>query len=135
MDIFLDPFDAWNEIKKKIAGESDAPDRFPKEGEVWMSFLGKNLGFEQDGGGTRFSRPVLIIKKFNHRMFWGIPLSSKQKEIDYYWNFTDPDGRRVAAILAQMRLLSIRRLRRKLYALSPKEFKNIRKKMAHYISP
>ena len=63
-------FDQWNELKKKIEVEKNEPDKFPKEGEVWMSSLGKNIGFEQNGSGDNFSRPVLIVKKFNNHMFW-----------------------------------------------------------------
>lgn len=62
-------FDSWNELKKKIDVEKNEPDRFPKEGEVWMSSLGKNIGYEQNGSGDNFSRPILIIKKFNNHMF------------------------------------------------------------------
>ena len=57
-------FDQWNELKKKIEAEKNNPEKFPKEGEVWMSNVGRNIGFEQNGSGDNFSRPVLIIKKF-----------------------------------------------------------------------
>lgn len=32
-------FDVWNELKKKIEAETNEPDKFPKEGEVWMRKL------------------------------------------------------------------------------------------------
>ena len=73
-------FDIWNDVKKKIQDKKDAKQKFPKEREVWMSSLGKNIGYEQNGSGDQFSRPVLIIKKFNNQMFWAIPLSTKQKK-------------------------------------------------------
>src|SRR3989344_2420314 len=56
-------FDSWNELKKKIEDDKNDPDKFPKEGEVWMCSLGRNIGFEQNGSGDNFSRPILIIKK------------------------------------------------------------------------
>ena len=108
-------FDSWNEIKKKIETEQDEPNKFPKEGEVWMSSLGKNVGFEQNGSGDNFSRPVLVVKKFNNHMFWCVPLSTKQKKFDFYFNFTDPHNHKVSVILAQMKLVSVKRLKRKLY--------------------
>lgn len=121
-------FDKWNKLKKKI--EIDVkivePDRFPKEGEVWMSFVGKNIGFEQNGSGDNFSRPVLIIKKFNNHMFWAVSLSTKQKKFDFYFNFTDPNNNKVSAILAQLKLISIKRLNRKLYDLSAEQLKGIK---------
>ena len=80
-----------------------------------MSSFGQNIGFEQNGSGDNFARPIMIIKKFNNHMFWVVPLSTKQKEYDFYFNYLDPNGLKVSAILAQMKLLSIKRLKRKLY--------------------
>ena len=76
---------------------------FPNTSEFWMCSLGRNIGFEQNGGGNNFSRPVLVAKKFNNQMFWIIPLSTKQKNLDFYFNFTDPNGQKVSCILAQLR--------------------------------
>ena len=96
-------FDEWNEVKKTLDYKNDNV-LFPKEGEVWMMFCGLNVGSEQNGSGENFSRPVLMVKKFNNTMFWVVPLSTKQKEIDYYFNFTDVGGNAVSAILAQLKL-------------------------------
>ena len=126
-------FDSWNEIKKKIDGEKNEPDRFPKEGEIWMSSLGKNIGFEQDGSGNNFSRPVLIVKKFNNHMFWSVSLSTKQKKIDFYYNFTDINGNKVSAILAQLKLISVKRLKRKLYDLPAKNLKEIKDRLKTFL--
>jgi mRNA interferase MazF len=112
-------FDRWNEIKKRLARDAPLPPAFPKDGEVWMCSLGKNLGREQDGGSQDFSRPVLIVKKFNNEIFWVVPLSTKQKPLNFYFNYNDPSGAPVAAVLAQLRLVSINRLRRDIYVLPP----------------
>lgn len=119
-------FDYWNELKKKIESEQNDPNKFPKEGEVWMSNLGKNIGFEQNGSGNSFSRPILIIKKFNNKMFWCVPLSTKQKNLDFYFNYTDPQNQKVSAILAQMKLISIKRLKRKMYEIDLKTLEEIK---------
>ena len=71
-------FNRWNELKKKIDIKNDLPDNFPKEGEVWISSVGLNIGYEQNGSEDNFSRPVLIVKKFNNHMFWAVSLSTKQ---------------------------------------------------------
>jgi mRNA interferase MazF len=112
-------FDVWNELKKKIQLADSEPNYFPQEGEVWMSSLGKNIGYEQNGSGGNFARPVLVVKKFNNHMFWCMPLSTKQKRLDFYFNFTDPNGQKVSAILAQLKLASVKRLKRKLYEVAP----------------
>lgn len=127
-------YDVWNEIKKKIQFDTDTSDYFPQEGEVWMSSLGKNIGFEQNGSGTNFSRPVLIVKKFNNHMFWCASLSTRQKKFDFYHNFTDPGGEKVSLILAQLKLVSVKRLKRKLYRLSSDNLTEIKEKLKKFLS-
>ena len=43
--------------------------------ENLVCHLGANVGFEQDGIGEDFLRPVLILRKFNVYMFWALPLT------------------------------------------------------------
>jgi mRNA interferase MazF len=126
-------FDSWNELKKKINAEENIPDRFPKEGEVWMSSLGKNIGYEQNGSGSNFSRPIMIVKKFNNHMFWIVPLSTKQKNYDFYFNYTDINYQKVSAILAQMKLLSVKRFKRKLYDTPSELFDEVRQKIKSFL--
>lgn len=126
-------FNTWNEIKKKIDTISANPKYYPHPGEVWMSSLGKNIGHEQNGSGIHFSRPLLVVKKFNNHMFWCIPLSTKQKPFDFYFNFTDPNGKRVSAILAQLKLTSIKRLKRKLYAIDPALLNRMKEKLINFL--
>ncbi|HMO78986.1 MAG TPA: type II toxin-antitoxin system PemK/MazF family toxin [Candidatus Paceibacterota bacterium] len=118
-------FDEWNEVKKHIEENNEINNKFPSRKEVWHCNLGKNIGFEENGTSKDFSRPVLIIKKFNNKMFWVIPLSTKQKKLNFYFNFTDPDQRRVSAILAQLRLISVKRINRRMYKLPDEIYKNI----------
>ncbi len=129
----MNEFDTWNYLKKNIDLQEVAPDRFPKESEVWMASLGKNIGYEQNGSGDAFSRPILIVKKFNNHMFWVVPLSTKQKSLDFYFNYTDPNNQHVSAILAQMKLCSIKRLKRKLYFLPHDLFSMVKKQLISFL--
>ncbi len=129
----MNDFDVWNEIKKGINDYSDKPDRFPKEGEVWMSAFGRNLGFEQNGAGDNFSRPVLIVKKFNNTMFWVVPLSTKQKKLDFYFNYTDLNNEKVSAILAQLKLVSVKRFTRKLHEMHHDLFLEAKKRLKSFL--
>ena len=126
-------FDIWNELKKKIEISTDVIDGFHQEGEVWMCSLGRNIGYEQNGANDNFSRPVLVIKKFNNHMFWAVPLSTKQKPFDFYFNFTDPEDKKVSAILAQMKLVSIKRLKRKLYDLPKDTLSEIKTRLQKFL--
>ncbi|MDP4000814.1 MAG: type II toxin-antitoxin system PemK/MazF family toxin [bacterium] len=127
-------FDKWNGIKKRIHAQAKDNGSFPKEGEIWMCIIGRNIGFEQNGGGENFSRPVLVTKKFNNQMFWMVPLSTKQKSLDFYYNFTDPSSRKVSVILAQLRLVSIKRFKRKMYELSAGDFSKIKLRLKDFLS-
>lgn len=125
---YMNDFDIWNVLKQTIEKEQIV-DKYPKEGEVWMSTLGKNIGFEQNGSGNNFSRPLLVVTKFNNHMFWVLPLSTKQKLFDFYYNYVDPNGLKVSTVLAQLRLVSIKRFRRKLYELPPEQLKEVKLKL------
>ncbi len=126
-------FDIWNELKKKIEISTDVIDGFPQEGEVWMCSLGRNIGYEQNGANANFSRPVLIVKKFNNHMFWTVSLSTKQKPFDFYFNFTDPDNKKVSVILAQMKLTSVKRLKRLLYTLPKPTLEEIKTRLKGFL--
>ena len=127
-------FNRWNELKKKIDEKNNnVLDNFPKEGEVWMSDVGLNIGYEQNGSEDNFSRPMLIVKKFNNHMFWAVPLSTKQKDFDFYFNYTDPNSQKVSAILAQMKLVSVKRLKRDIYILPDKLFDQMKQKLKSFL--
>ena len=66
-------------------------------------------------------------------MFWAIPLSTKQKRIDFYYNFTDPHHNQVSAILAQMKLVSLKRMRRKLYELPDATLQEVKGKLKMFL--
>ena len=51
-------------------------------------------------------------------MFWVIPLSSKQKSLDFYLNFNDYQNNNVSLILSQLKLFSVKRFQRKIYTLN-----------------
>src|SRR6202165_5229556 len=126
-------FDRWNELKKRLADDVSPPPAFPKSGEVWMCTLGKNLGREQNGGSQDFSRPVLVIKKFNNEIFLVVPLSTKQKPLDFYFNYNDPSGAPVAAVLAQLGLVSINRFRRDIYVLPAALLREVRARLRAFL--
>ena len=71
-------FQKWHTKKTEIERSNDIRIFF-HEREVWWCTIGSNVGFEQDGKGEKFARPVLIFKKFNKEIFWALPLSTKIK--------------------------------------------------------
>src|SRR5680860_1545617 len=63
-------FDKWN-IQKKIVDLISNKKTF-HEREIWFIKIGENVGFEQNGKGEEFLRPVIVYKKFSASVFLGI---------------------------------------------------------------
>ena len=103
-----DAFDRWNEMKKRR--HRSAPLKF-KEGEIFFLSVGMNVGGEVYGKGEAFLRPVLVFRKTGRTTFYGIPLTSRLKEGDYFVTFSYKKGKNSTALLHQMRLFDIRRAR------------------------
>jgi len=124
-------FDKWNEQKKKIH-HSDLKDVFVKDREIWFCRMGENIGFEEDGKGDEFLRPVLVYKKFSKDVFLGIPLTTKEKKNIFHFSF-EFKGKISTAILSQIRLFDKKRLKYKIGRVSPHDFENIKKKLIELI--
>ncbi len=125
-------FDKWNE-KKKILDKKKGI-RYFNEREVWFINLGLNIGYEQDGKGDQYLRSVLIFKKFNSRIFLGIPLTTNIKNGKYYYSFNFKN-KNITAILSQIRLFDSKRLAtsKKYGKLSNNDFKMISEKLNNLI--
>jgi mRNA interferase MazF len=101
-------FDRWNDIKKSVHRSSG--EVYFYEREVWWVHLGVNVGFEQDGTGGVFERPVVVVKKYNPDVFLALPLSTTRKMGIYYFRVGEVEGKQATAILSQIRLLDAKRL-------------------------
>ena len=119
-------FNEWNEQKKK----ADANDKYLplyKEREIRWCRLGVNIGFEQDGTGKEFSRPVLILKGFSRHVCLVVPLTTSTKENPYYLSVGTIDGKNARVIISQIRLIDTRRLDQHITFIDKKLFETIRK--------
>jgi len=116
----------WHRSKSEIEEIKDDLPYF-REGEVWWCRLGANVGHEEDGKGESFSRPVLILKKFNQFVFWALPLSTKLKKNPYYLVCECDDKQIRAAMTSQLRLISSKRLTDKITFVKTCSFKAIKK--------
>lgn len=127
----MDTFDIWNSQKKKIHFH-DVKRHF-KERDIYYARVGHNVGFEQNGRGVSFLRPVVILRKFNDRLFWGIPLTRTKKKGDYYYSFSFTHNKMSTAILSQLRLFDSHRLMHKIGMISPIDFENLKKKTSNLL--
>lgn len=106
----------WHNKKEKV--EKKEKRVFFHEREIWWCSLGVNVGLEQDGKGDNFSRPVLVFRKFNNEVFWGVPLTTSTKEGKFYVPIDLGDGELRKAILSQLRLIDAKRLYQKVATMN-----------------
>ena len=124
-------FSYWHKKKDFLHNEKKRP--FFHEGEVWFCSLGMNIGFEQDGRGESFLRPMIVVKKFNQETFWGLPLTKNQKKGLYYFSFT-LNSEISTAILSQIRLTDGKRLNYKIGNISNNDFIEMKKRLAQLLA-
>lgn len=118
-------FDTWNEVKKEH--ELSLKRRFYKTREIWWCALGINIGFEQCGTGTRFDRPVLILKSFSKNTCLIIPLTTSKKNNRYSISLGLIKGKKSKILISQIRIIDTKRLINRITLLDKKTFEAIRK--------
>ena len=121
MSVHQKNFDTWNAAKKTI--HSREREVYFREREIWWIKLGINIGYEQDGKHL-FERPVIIFRKLNKQMFYGIPTTSQDKSGNYYFSVSVHDFQ-TKAILSQLRVFSKQRLVSKIGTIEPAEFQKL----------
>ena len=126
----MNNYDAWNELKKKLQSIDKAP--LFRERDIWWYAAGENLGSEINGKGPKFSRPILIIRKYGDMTFFGVPLSTKELSGFWYSNIT-VNGANRCVLLSQASSFSSLRLYKKIDRLSPHEFNKICMKLGQLL--
>lgn len=99
-------FNNWNTLKQKLENRKLIS---YKQGEIYFMSVGKNIGHEVYGKDELFLRPVLVYRKLSKQTFIGIPLSSKEKNGTYFFNFRYTKKTQSTALLNQIRVFDIRR--------------------------
>jgi mRNA interferase MazF len=119
----LKDFDTWNELKKIVDERAQLP--YFREREVWWCSLGLNVGHEEDGKHNQYERPVLVLKKFNRELFWALPLSTPIGSSRYHFALYRNRDEISYLLLSQLRLISSRRLTRRMYSLDLQQFHSV----------
>jgi mRNA interferase MazF len=124
--MYTKDFDNWNFLKQKINNEKSRP--YFHEREIWFCTLGENVGFEQDGRGEEYLRPVVILRKFNNDVCLIIPLTKNQKKGVHYYSFSYKKDFISTAILSQIKLIDSKRLGYKSGDISESDFSSLKQK-------
>lgn len=117
-------FDSWNKKKKRLDESKSAPP-LVSEGDFWWCSIGENVGVEIGGKSENFTRPVVILKKFGRLGFLAVPTTTKERVGTWYVSFKH-GGIGETAMLSQTRLLSYKRLDRKMGELAETDFHNVK---------
>ena len=120
-------FDTWNNIKKDL--HENKVRVFFHEREIWFASIVINIGFEEDGKGSKFLRPVIIIKKFTNDLFLGISTTRTRKNGKYYFEFSYKQGVITYAILSQIKIMDSKRLKYKTGIVEESVFIEIKRRI------
>ncbi|MEK7510948.1 MAG: type II toxin-antitoxin system PemK/MazF family toxin [Patescibacteria group bacterium] len=123
----------WHARKKEL-NEASGTALF-HEREVWWCALGANIGFEQDGGTELFTRPVVILSKFNLDACLIVPLTAKPKKGKYYFSVGTVSGRDAVAVLSQIRFVDRKRFTSKIATLEQDTFNALVKSLVQACFP
>ena len=118
----------WTITKMEI--NNDKPRFTFRDGEVWLAGIGENIGFEEDGKGFGFNRPVLILKKFNKFLCHIVPLSTTEKRGKYYLEIDTHTRKNSIVLLSQNRTIDSLRLFRKIGFVSKENLFNVKSEIA-----
>jgi mRNA-degrading endonuclease toxin of MazEF toxin-antitoxin module len=124
-------FNNWN-IEKQNLERNKRSELIFHAREIWWCSIGVNLGDEQDGKNRLYERPVLVLRKFNNKVAWILPMTTKNKIGDYYYQL-EHDGNVSSVILSQLKLVSVKRFRRLIRQISQYQFALIQDKVINLI--
>jgi mRNA interferase MazF len=124
-------YSTWFKLKKYLNNYKKR--EYFYEREIWYCYLGENIGYEQDGKGKNFLRPVLIYKKFNRNSILVIPLTSKVKTGKYYFKVKIKNKDNYL-ILSQIKFLDTKRLFYKIDKIEKTIFETIKSELMTLLS-
>jgi mRNA-degrading endonuclease toxin of MazEF toxin-antitoxin module len=124
-------FKIWHS-KKSDLNENKVRLHF-HERDVWFTSVGINIGYEQDGKGEEFLRPIVVFKKFNNETLWAIFLTKQKKTSKYYFDFEFKENESSTANLSQLRLIDSKRLKYQIGTIAEKDFTELKKRIISLI--
>lgn len=131
MNIDNNKFNKWNDLKQNINQQKN---RFHiRNMEIYFLSIGHNIGFESYGKDELFLRPIIVLKKLTYSTFIGIPLTSKEKEGDFYFKFSYKKNKFSYASLNQLRVFDTKRIVYKSGKMNYYDFLNLKEKVSNLL--
>ncbi len=123
-------FDRWIGLKKRLHNRVDAT--YAHKRDVWWCALGANVGSEIDGKNENFERPVLILRAYNKDMLLVAPMTGKERRESFYMRVLVGSTANWIA-LTQIRVISNKRLLRKVGILPEDQFLLVKKSIQAFL--
>ena len=120
-------FFRWHYKKNKLHNRKAV--NFNERDIYWCS-VGSNVGYEIDGKGSDFLRPVLVIKKTSDENFVGLPMTSRGKNLPGYFRYKNG-----FILLEQVRVFNARRLIDRKERMSKRNFSKVMSTLINYLDP
>jgi len=124
-------FKSWSKEKQYI--NSVEKELYFTSREIWWCACGINIGVEIDGKNGKFERPVLILKYINKDIALVLPLTTKNKADKYHVKI-ETEKMASFAKLSQVRVVSSKRLLRKIDTLPADQFSIILQRFIEFVS-
>ena len=124
-------YQSWH-IKKGLLDQRSTRPYFD-ERQIWWVAIGQNIGDEEDGKGEDFARPVLIVRKFNQNLFYGLSLSTTSRRGRYYLPLNCLNGTVSVALLSHLRDYDTKRLLKKHTVVSREDFAALKGRLSELI--
>jgi len=105
----MEDFGEWHTLKVNIAHRDTQGVPTINEREIYWCSIGMNVGGEEYGKGEYYNRPVLVVKKFNTYLFWGVPLTSAVKSEKQYFPIMF-NNKEQSLMLSQLRVFDAKRI-------------------------
>lgn len=118
-------FLGWHTKKAQIESTYHSP--YFYEREIWWCSIGLNVGVEEDGKHDQFHRSILVFRKFNKEMLWALPTSSRIRQSNQHFLFVF-QGTERSVLLSQIRVLSAKRLDRRIGKMEGMDFQRLDEK-------
>src|ERR1700690_4239243 len=96
------------------------------ERDLWWASLGENIGSEINGNSSRFSRPVLVLRKLAHGFYLVAPTTTQPHVGSWYVHVQFADQKEYIC-LHQIRTIDHRRLYSKLGQIDTDSFILVKK--------
>ncbi len=126
---YIKSFKEWFKLKISL-WDSESKVIF-KQGDIWWCSLGINLGEEIFGKGLKFTRPILVFRKFTSNSFLGLPLTTQKKEGSWFVEITI-HGKTNWVMLNQARILDKKRLTNRVGVLDDTDLKKVKSRFLEF---